>query len=186
MSTADFDPLQLRVEAFAKNEQSLAGEWPLSLFPRLLESSHAQRPLETHPNVQWQIRGESRATRSGAPETWLHLTAKATVVLTCQRCLQGMTTQVNAQRSFRFVHGETAAADSDAQSEEDVLALTRHLNVRELTEDELLLELPLVPRHEVCAEPLLQRDMGHVGSGELPRENPFAALAQFKGGKRPS
>ena len=132
MSSTDFDALQLRVEAFAKHDHSMAGQWPLTLFSRLLASTHLQQPLQTHPTVQWEIRGESRATRSGPAEIWLHVSADVTVSMTCQRCLQGMTTPVKAQRSFRFVHGETAAADLDAQSEEDVLALTRHLDVQEL------------------------------------------------------
>ena len=34
-----------------------------------------------------------------------------------------------------------------------MLALSRALDLRELVEDELLLALPLVPRHEVCPEP---------------------------------
>ena len=183
MNNSDFNPLQLKVEAFAKSGQLLAGEWSLTSLTRLLESTHSQQALEANPNVSWQIRGESLATRSGAFEIWLHATADATLSLTCQRCLQGLTTQVSAARSFRFVHGETAAAESDAQSEEDVLALTKHLDVRELIEDELLLELPLVPRHEVCAQPLLERDMGHDIGAEVVRENPFAALAQLKPGK---
>jgi uncharacterized protein len=35
-----------------------------------------------------------------------------------------------------------------------VLALEPALDLKELVEDELLLALPLVPRHEVCPEPL--------------------------------
>lgn len=180
MTHAAFDPLQLSVEAFAKNEQLLKGEWPLTSMTRLLESTHSQQAAEGHPVVAWQLRGESRSARSGPPEIWLHVESSATVALTCQRCLQALTTQVAAQRSFRFVHGEAAAAELDAQSEDDVLALSRHLDARELIEDELLLELPLVPRHDVCPQPLLARDMSADDSEQVVRENPFAALAQLK------
>ena len=45
-----------------------------------------------------------------------------------------------------FVRGEDAAAELDAESDFDVLTLTRSLDLRELVEDELLLALPLVPR----------------------------------------
>ncbi len=180
MAQPAFDPLQLSVEAFAKNEQSLQGEWPLSSLPRLLESSHSQQALDAPSFATWRVRGEIRAARSGPPEIWLHLQSSANVVLTCQRCLQDISTQITAKRSFRFVHGEAAASKLDAQTEEDVLALSRHLDVRELIEDELLLELPLVPRHEVCPQPLLKSDMSINNEAEAVRENPFAALAQLK------
>ena len=48
---------------------------------------------------------------------------------------------------------------------------------RELIEDELLLAMPIVPRHEVCPEPLV------ATVDELPDDpapNPFAALAALK------
>ena len=56
-------------------------------------------------------------------------------------------------------------------------ALTRALDLRELIEDELLLAMPLVPRHEVCPEPLPVRT-----DEDMPDDapNPFAALAALK------
>ena len=54
------------------------------------------------------------------------------------------------ERRIRFVDGEDAGGALDADSDDDVLALTPALDLHELVEDELLLALPLVPRHEVC------------------------------------
>ena len=114
---------------------------------------------------------------------WLHAAAHATVQLECQRCLKPMTEALAAERSFQFVHGEDAAADLDADSEDDVLALTRALDARELVEEELLLELPIVPRHDVCPDPI------PVVADDLPEEaapNPFAKLAALKRGGLPN
>ena len=61
-------------------------------------------------------------------------------------------------RSIRFVHGADLAQQLDEESEEDVLALSAALDLRELIEDELILALPLVPRHDVCPQPLPQAD----------------------------
>jgi uncharacterized protein len=180
MSPAAFDPLQLTVEAFAKQGGVLDGDWPLSALTRLQESTHAPQDGVSPGSVKWQLRGESRASRSGPLEIWLHLQASADVALTCQRCLQSVTHHVSAQRSFRFVHGEATAAELDSQSEDDVLALSRFLDARELTEDELLLSLPLVPRHEVCPQPLLVKESASEAGDSAEREHPFAALAQFK------
>ncbi len=55
---------------------------------------------------------------------------------------------LEAERSIFFVEGEDAAAALDAESEDDVLALTPALDLEALIEDELLLALPLIPRHE--------------------------------------
>ena len=65
-----------------------------------------------------------------------------------------MRVPLHAERRIFFVDGEDAAAALDAESEDDVLALTPALDLAELVEDELLLALPLVPRHEQCPEPL--------------------------------
>ena len=55
----------------------------------------------------------------------------------------------------------------------DFLPVVRELDVVELVEDEILLTLPVAPRHERCGLP------GSADVGE--RENPFAALAGLKG-----
>ena len=82
------------------------------------------------------------------------------------------------------MHGEDAAAQLDADSEDDVLALTRALDLHELIEDELLLTLPLVPRHEVCPQPLPMVANADPPSGdEAERPNPFAALQALKRGR---
>jgi uncharacterized protein len=172
------DPSRLDVEPFAKEGGSLEGQWPLRQMRRLAESAHAEaRPGEADM-VAWQLRGELRPVRGEAPQPWLHVSARTTLNLECQRCLQPMSAMLEAARSFRFVQGEDAAAELDADSEDDVLALTRALDVRELVEDELILSLPLVPRHETCAQPLPVADAEPQPVEDRP--NPFAALAALK------
>jgi hypothetical protein len=85
----------------------------------------------------------------------------------------------------RFVAGEDAAAALDAESEDDVLALTPALDLRQLIEDELLLALPIVPRHDHCPEPLPRAFADPQGAAS-PAENPFAALAALKRDPRPN
>ena len=62
-----------------------------------------------------------------------------------------------------------------------MLVFSKELDLHELVEDELLLDLPLVPRHEVCPEALTT---SFEEEPEAPREHPFAALAGLKSGKR--
>lgn len=172
------DPLRLDVEALAKEAGRLEGRWPLRGFERLVESAHADaRPLEAD-EVVWEAVGELRPVRVGAPEIWLHVGAEAMVSLECQRCLQPVAVPLAVQRSFRFVPDEATAAQIDADSEDDVLVLTRALDLHELVEDELILALPLVPRHDVCPQPLEAPADGEDVPAERP--NPFAALAALK------
>lgn len=175
----EFDPRRLDVEAFAREGGSLEGQWPVSSLERLASSAHRDVPIDERPTVQWRCEGELRPVRGGAPQVWLHLHAAASLSLECQRCLGPVACAVDASRDFLFVHGEDTAAELDADAEEDVLALTRALDLQTLVEDELLLSLPLVPRHDVCPEalPLPSQDPAEE---ETP-PHPFAALAVLKG-----
>ncbi len=184
MATRDFDPLRLEVQAFAKEGGRLDGRWPLLQLVRLADSALDADAADRYASeVAWSAQGEQRPAPGGEPQTWLHVRAATAVSLECQRCLKPMTVSVQVERSFLFVHGEDAAAELDADSEDDVLALTRSLDLRELVEDELLLALPIVPRHDICPEPLPVRANDPLAE-EKP--NPFAALAALKRGGRPN
>ena len=187
MAAREFDPFRLDVEAFAKEGASLEGRWPLAQLDRLAESALADPESADDPvagrEVSWRVRGELRALRGGDVQVWLHLNAHTELALECQRCLKPVVTGVDAERSFLFVRGEDAAAQLDTDSDDDVLALSRALDLRELIEDELLLAMPLVPRHEVCPTPLpMPAADDAVVQDEPP--HPFAGLAALKRGPR--
>ena len=192
MAVREFDPFRLDVEAFAKAGASLEGRWPLAQLDRVAGSAFADPEAGgdvpvVDGAIAWRVRGEWRTVRGGTDsdrQVWLHLEAQTELPLQCQRCLRPVHTRVQAERSFLFVRGEDAAEQLDADSEDDVLALTRALDLRELIEDELLLALPLVPRHEVCEAPLpMSFDDGEPQAVEAP-PHPFAGLAALKRGSR--
>ena len=183
MTAREFNPLRLDVAVFARQAAELQGRWPLEELPRIAEVTHPQGPQAQEEGVAWSARGEIRQVLGGQAQVWLHLVATARLQLECQRCLGPSAHMVQVKRSFLFVVGEDAAAAIDADSEHDVLALTQTLDLRELVEDELLLSLPLVPRHETCPEPLLAPSDSAVAGQEAP--NPFAALASLKRDRRP-
>jgi uncharacterized protein len=81
------------------------------------------------------------------------------------------------KRWLRFAGDEAEAAELDAESEDDVLPLQRWLNLKDLVEDELLLALPLVPRHEQCPE---APSLVHEAENFEEPEHPFAALQRFR------
>jgi uncharacterized protein len=176
MKKRRLDPHHLDVSAFAENAAELSGDIPLLDCQKLLDYAAPDAPPGHKNIVTWMARGELRPVRSQAPEVWLHLDASASLFMACQRCLQPLLVTLQVQRSLRFVAGEDAAAAEDAESDDDVLALTQSLNLFELIEDELVLSLPWVPRHEVCPSPLPQA----TPESEMKEPHPFAVLAQLK------
>lgn len=177
MTAREFNPRRLDVEAFAKAGGQEAGEWPVGDLERLADGVVA-KDAGPGSTVRWSVRGEQRRPSGAEAEIWLHLKAGSVLQLQCQRCLSPVETALEVERSLRFVAGEKQAAALDAEIEDDVLALGKNLDLRELIEDELLLALPLVPRHDICPQPLR---FGHAPEREPDaRPNPFAALEALK------
>ncbi len=172
-----FDPRAIELLAWCRSGDTLQGDWPLAGMQRLAGSLAAVAP--DAPTVHWSASGQLLPVAGGEAEVWLHLTAGATVQLQCQRCLQNMAQALQVDRRLRFVRGEAAAARLDEASEDDVLELPPRLDLHALTEDELILALPLVPRHERCPAPLPLRDDTDMPD-ETAAPKPFAALAALR------
>jgi uncharacterized protein len=110
---------------------------PLRHFPRVL-------PMLAAPEGEAVGRVDfGREGRIAVAE----VTVAAAVTLTCQRCLAPLVRRVEG-------HGRAALVATPAQAErvpetlETVLAPEYRISLRDLVEEELLLALPLVPRHE--------------------------------------
>lgn len=183
MKARPYDPLRLDLENFIADAAALQGSWPLSDFERLLDGWPADAPPPAG-EVCWSAVGEPRKPQALEPERWLHLEAGTQVWRECQRCLQPVALPLALKTTLRFVRGEDEAARLDAESEDDVLALERAFDLRALVEDELLLALPLVPRHEQCPQPLAVPPQPEAEAEAPVRENPFAALARLR--RRPA
>lgn len=168
----------LDVKAFAHSGGERSQEDPLSGYPRLLEEAEgrgADRP------VRWQAHGELRTPTGQAPQIWLHLTAQAVVPLTCQRCLGPVDEPLAVDRWFRFVADEAQAEREDEEADEDVLALDPAFDLVELVEDELLMALPLVPRHAVCpGEVRMEHVDPDFDQAQADKPKPFGVLAGLK------
>ena len=71
----------------------------------------------------------------------------AAVTLLCQRCLAPLMWPVNSTGRAALV-ATAAQAERVPEELETVLAPEYRISIRDLVEEELLLALPLVPRHE--------------------------------------
>jgi uncharacterized protein len=173
------DPRRLDVAGFAAAGAALEGEAELTSLPRL--AADLVTPADAAPApVRWSAQGVQRSPVGRPQEIWIELKAQARVWLACQRCLNPLPTALDVDRRIRFVAGEDEAARLDEELEDDVLALPRSIDLVELVEDELILALPLVPRHAQCPTPASSDAPAAVPA----RPNPFAVLASIKNGER--
>ncbi|NDC61461.1 MAG: DUF177 domain-containing protein [Betaproteobacteria bacterium] len=173
--TPDWKATHLDLHRFTHLAGEYRGDTPLAQLPRVLDVCLTWPGIEQR-RCQWLLRGELRAL-AGTNQAWLHLSAELTVVQTCQRCLEPMDVAVLVDRWFRLVADETTALAEDDDCEEDLLAMSHEFNAQALLEDDLLLAMPLVPRHLACHAPLspaLEDDLPHL----------FAALASLKSPKQ--
>lgn len=176
-----FSPRRLDVRAFAEENGRLEGQEEVRQHARLMAETQGRGAFSL---VHWSATGEIRNPGHVHPEIWVHLQAQVDLSLTCQRCLGPVEVPVSVDRAFRFVSDEALAAIQDEQSEEDVLAASRSFDLIALMEDELLMELPLAPRHETCPEPLPMAAADEDFEAEAPpRDNPFALLGKLRNGK---
>ena len=173
-----FNARHLDIVAFAEAGASLSGEDPLSHYARL---SREDLDGEGKAVVRWQTQGRSEPVAGGAPEIWLDLQAQTELGMQCQRCLEPMRQALAFERSFRFVRDEATAEQLDEELEDDVLVWRKDFDLQALVEDELLMELPVAPRHEVCpSTPPMQVQTHDFDAGEQEKPNPFAALKALK------
>ena len=178
----DFSATRLDVRAFAQAGGHLEGEAPLSAFKRLDADALAVEGEQFM--VRWEADGELVEQTGGNGHVWLHVSAEVELPMTCQRCLTEADIPLYVDRSFRFVADEATAEMEDDDSDEDLLALSREFNLLELIEDELLMEVPVVPRHEECPVPVkLESSDADFEQANEQKENPFAVLQSLNVGK---
>ena len=167
---------RLNIPAFAAEGEPLVSTTLLQNMERL---AHESIGLEADLPINWQARGELRPGAGTEADVWLHLTASASIPLTCQRCMTAVDSPIKVDQWYRFVATEEIAMAEDDESEEDLLVMAPQFDLLAVLEDELIMALPVVPMHEVCpVTPQLQTGDEAVESVEKP--NPFAVLAQLK------
>ena len=172
------DPRHLDLKAFAQAAGELAGEGLLTDFDRLQqEQCEGAAPGAV---VRWHLQGRHIPVTGGAPQVGLGLQARVRLALQCQRCMTPVVEDLMAERDFLFVADEATAEALDEASEADVLVLSRDFDALSLVEDELILALPLVPRHAVCPTDLPQTAADEAFEAAAERPHPFAALVALK------
>lgn len=174
----EFVVSRLDVRSFAQAGGEMSGHIALKDFPRLVAEAQANADAR---QIDWNASGELRPAAGGGDQIWLLLKASVILPMTCQRCLTPVDVQVSVDRPFRFVPDEEVAAAQDEDAEEDVLELSKAFDLAGLIEDELLMALPVVPRHMTCPVEVKLVVADREFEAEMTaKPNPFAALSRLK------
>jgi uncharacterized protein len=170
MKTSDM-LLPLELQLWAQAEGLAAQSTPLAQLTRVAQAC-LPTPADLEVVCEWRLQSQLRHPDT-LKQVWLHLQARLSVAQTCQRCLLPMPLLLEVDRHFRFVGDEATALAEDDDCEEDLLSPSPDLTLQSLLEDELLLAMPLIPRHDRCDSPIERAQ-----EPDLP--HPFAALAGLK------
>jgi uncharacterized protein len=168
----------LDIQHMAQSAQAVSGQVRVGVFTRLMQDV---LPSGADHLAAWSVHTHTRQPLGQAQaQVWLSLEASACLPLVCQSCLEPVDVSIVSQRSFRFVASEEQALLEDEDAEEDVLVNPHDVDVCALMEDELILSLPLVPRHGGCIAAYQATPEEVAADLEAARPNPFAALVNLK------
>lgn len=174
-------PPQTDVFVLARERRTIDGELPLADMPRLAASL-----LSTDGVLTYAIRGE--VDDRGRPGAGMHL--RATLPMECQRCGGRVDIVLDRDARFRFVADEEQlGATPDDDDDVDVIVGSPRMELVPWIEDEAILSLPLVPRHEADdphCHPAVPLGTGAVDEVLSGRPKPFSVLAGFKSGSKPN
>ena len=140
------------------------GAWPVSRFARLADAICSNQGEVT----VWLKFG----TRAGTH--CLDGRVQAELELRCERCLDPVKQHIESGFRFGLITSEDEA-DLLPKEFEPLLVSDSGLSLVELVEDEILLSLPIVARHDDECSEILQK---HKDDGKLQHDTykPFAAL----------
>ena len=121
----------------------------------------------------WTVTGKTGLF--GHPQ--LDLTVKGSVDLVCQRCLEAFSLDLDSRAAIILAESEEKADEIEEALDEDdpteVIVGGEKIDILVLVEDEVLLTIPLSPRHDICP------DTSCLVFGEK-RPSPFAVLENLK------
>ncbi|XID75299.1 YceD family protein [Alkanindiges sp. WGS2144] len=176
--------LPTHIEPFKWAEQGFnwSGRVPLDRFSRIASETCASADSS---DVQVDVRLSMDEYQRIA---WLDATLAATVTMTCQRCLEPVDLPVSTQVHLALLMNENQVERLDEDADFVILGeeQTTHdtedvhvIDLIELLEDELLLSMPISPRHESCEN--LHQPVVEDEPETEKRDNPFEVLASLKG-----
>jgi uncharacterized protein len=173
------------------------GTIPLVRLSRAVDGLPEQ-PLGDAGLVTWSVRGEMGKSGLLLGRPLLHVHVQANPVVVCQRCNAPFVYPIDSEVLLQLVKSEadldddTSYGDQSDEDDEDgegkgfvsnlpeKVVGSHHFDLLAQIEDELILSVPYVPKHDVC--PGAQANAGEASPEEpaVKRPSPFAVLEQLK------
>ncbi|MGI4815841.1 MAG: DUF177 domain-containing protein [Janthinobacterium lividum] len=153
------NPQNVDIFEFARSGGHAAGSQAVAGLPRMVTEVPAEvlgQTVDQAPAdggvLHWRIVGGLRDESSGASalRPTLALSVSGEIWLECQRCLAPYAQPLAIDTQFVIVETEAQAEQADFEDEEDTIVGSRHFDLLELIEEEVLLSLPIIPKHPVC------------------------------------
>lgn len=164
-------PITIDPNRSAQRRLECEGYFEVSGMHRLLAACESCND-KVHVNVKFDIDELGLVVISGQ--------SSLNVSLTCQRCTEAFELPLEVDFCFTPVKNSQAAENLPSYYDAIELDENGEVNLLELVEDEIILAIPLIPRHELedCQAP------SDSIWGELPEEldkpNPFDVLKKLK------
>ena len=175
------DPQALkRVDFCAPQSYKGAGFLSISDLPRVAKEVSAVIPGD---GFEWNVETHFEESPGSDPHQIMVLGLNGRLHLVCQRCLQGCAVDLAEKRRFILLATEEEADSYPVEDEEqEPLVASQQFNLLDTIEDEILLSIPLIPKHpESFCQPQI---LGVGGGGDdeplVERENPFNVLKNMK------
>ncbi|MEW6514731.1 MAG: DUF177 domain-containing protein [Pseudomonadota bacterium] len=155
---------------FAADEDCITGKLAITQLTRLSEMLANQDGW-----LDCRLEGY-RLEREGETRLGLHLRVSGRLRLHCQRCLAEFEFDCVIDNRLLLIPPGAEWPEEELESDDfDAIPASRELSAMSLVEEEVLLTLPLVPRHADCQPPI-----GISGAEMESEPSPFAVLAGLK------
>ena len=181
--SANTFPAQIEPFKWAEQGFTWSGQLPLSRFARIAREAVGSIDDQLI-NIDCKLSMDAYLRI-----VWLDARVETQVPMECQRCLDTVKIELASDFHLALVDDESLVERLDEDADFIVLGESESstkgdydspatLDLLALLEDELLLLLPLSPKHDVC-------EHKHQPAAEEPaeekRDNPFDVLASLKG-----
>jgi uncharacterized protein len=152
--------------AFARDGGVKEGELPVTRLSRLHDYL-----AEISGSLSYRLIGQ--VSTRGRRQLQLHV--EGTLLVRCQRCLDALAYPLVVDSLLELIRDENDLSQDEIEDDtRDFIPAQKELDVAALIEDEVILALPVAPRHpEECTLPAADKVSA--------KDSPFAALAALKG-----
>ena len=169
-------PVEINPFRYVEQRRELSGRSPLGEMPRLVE-------LTSDTSGDFIVALTFGLSESHLPMVTGRITGQ--ILVECQRCLKPMPLVFDHPVALVFTRSEDDRRPEEAGYESWIVE-DDTLFLRDLVEDELLLAIPLITRHDSCQplrpliEALPEDEIEDESASTELKQNPFAVLKNWK------